>query len=81
MLRRPMVLSDLPVDGGIWRHGRNCLMYPVGAIGLLAQSIAVLAENPELRGRLGGAARATASPYTEAAFFARFDALLATLDG
>jgi glycosyltransferase involved in cell wall biosynthesis len=79
ILGKPMVLSDLLVYEGIWRHGRNCLLHPVGAIGLLAQSIAMLAGNAELRGRLGAAAHRTASPYTEAACFARFDALLATL--
>lgn len=79
MLARPMVLSDLPVYEGIWRHGRNCLLYPVGAVGMLAQSLGMLAGNPELRARLGAAARRTAEPYTEAAFFARFDALLSSL--
>lgn len=79
MLKRPMVLSDLAVYDGIWRHGRNCLLYPVGAIGMLAQSLAMLAGNRELRTRLGTAARDTASRYTESASFARFDALLSTL--
>ena len=76
MLERPMVLSDLSVYEGLWRHGRNCLLYPVGAIGMLAQSIAMLGSNPGLRNRLGAAARRTASQYTQAAFFARFDAVL-----
>ena len=79
MLERPIVLSDLSVYEGIWRHGRNCLMHPVGAIGMLAQSISMLASNSELRSRLGAAARRTAAPYTEAAFFTRFDALLNSL--
>jgi len=79
MLEKPMVLSDLSVYQGIWRHGHNCLLYPVGAIGMLAQSIAMLAGNPELRTRLGAAARQTASRYTERAFCARFDALLGAL--
>lgn len=79
MLERPIVLSDLSVYEGIWRHGRDCLMHPVGAIDMLAQSISMLAADPELRGRLGAAARRTAAPYTEAAFFTRFDALLQSL--
>ena len=79
MLERPMVLSDLRVYDGLWRHGHNCLLYPVGAIGMLAQSLGMLAGNTELRTRLGTAARRTAAPYTEAAFFARFDALLSSL--
>ncbi|MGC2411456.1 MAG: glycosyltransferase family 4 protein [Stellaceae bacterium] len=76
MLERPLLLSDLSVYEGMWRHGHNCLLYPVGAIGMLAQSIAMLAANAELRTRLGAAARLTAAPYTEAALFARFDAVL-----
>jgi len=76
MLERPMVLSDLSVYEGLWRHGRNCLLYPVGAVGMLAQSIAMVAGNADLRTRLGAAARQTAAPYTETAFFARFDAVL-----
>ena len=76
MLEKPMVLSDLSVYEGFWRHGHNCLLHPVGAIGMLAQSIAMLATNPELRLRLAAAARRTAAPFTEAAFCARFDAVL-----
>ena len=76
MLERPLVLSDLRVYEGFWRHGRNALLYPVGDIGLLAQSIAMLAVSRELRIRLGAAARKTAAAYTEAAFYSRFDALL-----
>jgi glycosyltransferase involved in cell wall biosynthesis len=76
MLERPLVLSDLSVYEGLWRHGRNCLLYPVGAVGMLAQSIAMLAADADLRARLGAAARQTAAPYTETAFFARFDAVL-----
>jgi glycosyltransferase involved in cell wall biosynthesis len=76
MLERPLVLSDLSVYEGLWRHGRNCLLYPVGAIGMLAQSIGMLAANADLRTRLGAAARQTAAPYTETAFNARFDAVL-----
>jgi glycosyltransferase involved in cell wall biosynthesis len=79
MLERPIVLSDLSVYDGIWRHGHNCLLHPIGAIGMLAQSIDALVRNPELRARLGTAARRTAAAYTEAAFFTRFDALLGTI--
>ncbi len=79
MLEKPMVLSDLSVYEGFWRHGRNCLIYPVGAIGMLAQAIAMLGLNRDLRLRLGTAARRTAAPYTEAAFYARFDALISCL--
>lgn len=76
MLEKPVVLSDLSVYEGIWRHGRNCLLHPVGAVGMLTQSIAMLAGNAELRARIAAAARQTASRYTESAFCSRFDAVL-----
>jgi glycosyltransferase involved in cell wall biosynthesis len=79
MLEKAILLSDLSVYGGLWRHGHNCLLHPVGAVGLIAESIAMLAVNPGLRARLGAAARRTASVFTEAAFFAHFDALLNSL--
>ena len=79
MLERPIILSDLPVYEGIWRHGRNCLVYPVGAVGMLAQYLPMLAGNAELRAQLGAAARQTAEPYSDTAFFARFDGLLNSL--
>jgi glycosyltransferase involved in cell wall biosynthesis len=79
MLEKPLILSDLSVYQGIWRHGHNCLTHPVGAIRLLAQLIGNLVANPDLSARLGAAARQTASRYTEAAFYARFDALLSSL--
>ncbi|HEX3862907.1 MAG TPA: glycosyltransferase family 4 protein [Stellaceae bacterium] len=78
MLEKPLLLSDLSVYEGLWRHGRNCMLYPVGAIGMLAQAMAQLGANPELRRRLGAASRQTAAPFTEAAFNARFDAVLST---
>jgi glycosyltransferase involved in cell wall biosynthesis len=79
MLEKPLVLSDLSVYEGIWRHGHNCLLHPVGAVGMLTQSIAMLAGNAELRTRIAAAARQTASRYTESAFCSRFDAVLDTL--
>jgi glycosyltransferase involved in cell wall biosynthesis len=79
MLEKPLVLSDLSVYEGIWRHGHNCLLHPVGAIGMLTQSIAMLAGNPELRARIAAGARQTAARYTESAFCSRFDAILETL--
>jgi glycosyltransferase involved in cell wall biosynthesis len=75
-LGKPPVLSDLPSYRGIWLHDRNCLSVPVADIGGLATALSELLENAELRQRLGAAARATASQFTEAAFLARFDAML-----
>jgi glycosyltransferase involved in cell wall biosynthesis len=75
-LGKPPLLTDLPSYRGIWLHGRNCLSVPVADIGALANSLSELLESAELRGRLGAAARATASQFTEAAFLARFEAML-----
>ena len=75
-LGKPPVLTDLPSYRGIWLHGRNCLSVPVADIGGLATALSELLENAELRQRLGAAARATASQFTEAAFLARFDSML-----
>ncbi|HJU19648.1 MAG TPA: glycosyltransferase family 4 protein [Stellaceae bacterium] len=79
LLGKPIVLPDLAVYQGLWRHGRNCLVYPLGDVPLLAQAIALLASNPALRRALAAAAQETARPYTDRAFFARFDALLCSL--
>jgi hypothetical protein len=54
-------------------------LVPVGDIGGLARSLGLLLSSADLRERLGSAARATASQFTEAKFFARFDAMLAAV--
>ena len=79
MLERPPVLSNLPVYGGTWAHGHNCLMHPVASVEMLTHELALLATNPALRQRLGAAAQRTVAGFSEAAFFARFDAVLASL--
>ncbi|HXP76490.1 MAG TPA: glycosyltransferase family 4 protein [Stellaceae bacterium] len=75
-LGKPLVLTDLPSYRGIWQHRQNCLVAAVGDIGGLGSALSELLANTELRRRLGAAARTTASQFTEAAFFARFDATL-----
>lgn len=77
-LRKPMILCDLEVYQGLWRHGHNCLMFPVGDVELLSLQIASL-FGADLRRRLAAAAAETASRFSEAASFAQFDALLARL--
>lgn len=79
LLEKPVVLPDLAVYQGIWRHGRNCLIYPLASVPLLADAIALLAANPPLRQELGAAARRAARPFTNRASFAAFDALLDSL--
>jgi glycosyltransferase involved in cell wall biosynthesis len=78
-LHKPMILSDLPVYDGIWRHGQNCLMFPVGDVEMLSLQIASL-FGAGLRQRLADAAAITARHYyREEESFAKFDALLAHL--
>lgn len=75
-LGRPLVLSDLRCYAGEYRHGLNCLLFPVGDVELLSHALGALAVDPQRRRRMGDAARATAGRYSEAALHARFDALL-----
>jgi len=70
------VLTDLPSYRGIWRHDENCLQVPVGDIDALAGALSSLLSSVDLRERLGVAAQATTGQFTEAAFLARFDAML-----
>jgi len=78
-LSKPLVLSDLPSYRGIWRHDENCLLVPVGDVASLAGALSALLSDGGLRARLGTAARATSTEFTEAAFLARFNAMLETI--
>ncbi|HEX4096817.1 MAG TPA: glycosyltransferase family 4 protein [Caulobacteraceae bacterium] len=75
-LGRPLVLSDLRCYAGEYRHGVNCLLFPVGDVELLSHALGALAADPARRERLGEAARSTAGRSSERALHARFDALL-----
>ncbi len=77
LLERPLLLTDLPCYEGVFRHGRNCVMVPVGDIEMMAASLAMLAASPNLRTRLGAAARLAALPYSNDRFHADFDRLIA----
>ncbi|HYL38036.1 MAG TPA: glycosyltransferase family 4 protein, partial [Bryobacteraceae bacterium] len=79
-LAKPLVLTDLLSYRGIWRHGENCLLFPVGDIAALESALAAVLSDSDLRERLGAAAHATAAQFTEAAFLARFDAMLSTIE-
>ena len=79
LLAKPLVLTDLPPYRGIWRHRQNCLLAPVGDVDWLAHSLALMLSSAELREQVGNAARATARQFSEAAFFARFDAVFSTV--
>jgi glycosyltransferase involved in cell wall biosynthesis len=62
--------------GGLVRDDRNGLVVPAGDPGALAGALGRLHSDPELRARLGAAARADVAPYTHAAWA---DAMAAAL--
>jgi glycosyltransferase involved in cell wall biosynthesis len=66
----PAIASDAvgAVAGGLVRDGRNGLVVPAGDAEALAVRIRALAMNPELRERLGEAARADVKGYSEDAW-------------
>ena len=60
----PLALSDLPCYQGIWRHGHNALLSPVGAVDCLSWNLSALIHDRELAQRIGQAAQRTAKRYT-----------------
>ncbi len=76
LLHKPVVLADIAVYRGLWRHGHNCLMHPVGDIELLAALIDGLCNNPLLRKRLGQGAHEAAKGFTGQEFLRGFDEVL-----
>jgi glycosyltransferase involved in cell wall biosynthesis len=76
LLAKALVLSDLPCYRGVFVHGREALLFPVGDVDLLAATLEALATRPSLRTRLGSAAARTAAPYTERRFFSAFAPLI-----
>jgi glycosyltransferase involved in cell wall biosynthesis len=77
---RPVVASDAvgAVAGGLVRDGETGVVVPAGDAHALAHAIELLLSDPQLRGRLGAAARAAVSPYTYEAMVGAFDRALAT---
>jgi glycosyltransferase involved in cell wall biosynthesis len=78
-LSRPLLLSDIPCHRGVFSHGRNCLMFPPGHVELLALTLRMYATSARLRQEMGAAAHLTAQRFSSAAFFTRFEALIASL--
>lgn len=81
LLSKPMILSDLPCYRGIFAHGKNCLMFPPLHVDLLALTMSMYVASPSLREEMGRNAQKTASRYGNAQFFARFDAIMASVMG
>jgi glycosyltransferase involved in cell wall biosynthesis len=81
LLGKPMILSDLPCYRDVFVHGRNCLMFPPRHVDLLALSMNMYTANPSLRQEMGRNAQRAAARYSNAAFFARFDAIMTSVVG
>lgn len=66
----PVLATDAvgAVAGGLVRDGRNGIVAPAGDPEALAARIRLLVRNPELRARLGAAARDDVARYTPAAW-------------
>jgi glycosyltransferase involved in cell wall biosynthesis len=73
----PLVLSDLPSYQGIWKHGRDCLMYPIGDVPQLRWQMQALGQDVRLRSRMAQAAQHTAAQYRWDRFTQEFDAVIA----
>jgi glycosyltransferase involved in cell wall biosynthesis len=73
----PVILADLPVYEELgWRHGSNCLKYPVANVPALEKEIEKLVLDVELRQRLGDAGKALAEKFTVDAFLERITTLV-----
>lgn len=64
----PLALSDLPCYRGLWVHGVNALLSPVGAVDCLSWNLKALLQDTALAARLGEAARQTALQFTQERF-------------
>ena len=78
-LNVPCVLTDLPSYAGIWKHGENCLLGPVGDVTLLRWNLKTLLEDSAARKRVTAGAKAVVAQYPIETFFRRFDAELSLI--
>ena len=60
---KPVVASDIEGYRGVLTHGKQGLLVPKGDSQALAQTLAYLANNPDLRRRMGQQGRRTAESY------------------
>jgi glycosyltransferase involved in cell wall biosynthesis len=72
----PVLLADLECYEGVWKHGVNALMHPVGDAEMLAWHLRMLLESPSLHARFSAAARAVTLQFSETRSAAMFDAVL-----
>jgi glycosyltransferase involved in cell wall biosynthesis len=73
----PVVLTNLECYEGVWRHGINAMIYPVGDTEMLAWYLRMLMQTPGMRTRLTAAARAVPLRFSEQRSGALFDTALA----
>jgi glycosyltransferase involved in cell wall biosynthesis len=70
----PCVLTDLPPYVGVWHHGVNCLMQPVGDPTLLRWNLTAVLDDPQIRERLASAAKVLPQRFSIKPFLQRFTA-------
>ena len=73
----PIVLSDLACYQGVWKHGHNALIHPVGDVEMLAWCLRMLIESGELRGRLIEGARRVTAQFDQRRAGIAFETVLA----
>lgn len=72
----PVILADLECYEGVWRHGVNALIHPVGDVEMLAWYIRMLVRSPNLRARLNAEGRNVARRFSVQRATALFDAVI-----
>ena len=77
----PVIATDAvgAVAGGLVRHERTGLVVPAGDVGALAAALRRMHDDPELRARLGAAAREAVKDYTHDAWAAGVSKALAAV--
>ena len=70
----PSLLSDLPPYAGIWQHGRNCLLHPVGDVALLGWNLTAILADAGLRRTVVDGSQALLHRFSLASFLRRFTA-------
>jgi glycosyltransferase involved in cell wall biosynthesis len=73
----PIMLADLECYEGVWRHGANALIHPVGDAEMIAWYLNMVLQSAPIRNRLSKAARTVPLRFAEQRMGGLFDAALA----
>ncbi|MGA9868729.1 MAG: glycosyltransferase family 4 protein [Acetobacteraceae bacterium] len=73
----PVVLSDLACYEGVWKHGHNALIHPLGDVEMLAWCLRMLVESGDLRRRMIDGARRITALFSERRAGPAFETVLA----